>query len=330
MIKQGLLTGFANYFASKEAAEWNCGQMEKRLFQRKLTDGVYAIALRCRKEGAERPYRLTVLPTLRYWYADPVVTEIQGKQYLFAEAYDRFLNRGFLAAFELEISGDRIACSKPRKVIEEDFHLSFPLVFRHEDQYYLMPESCADNSLRFYRMGDTPFDWQLVRRIPMEDSVDTVVIRAEEGDYFLNTQEHPTEKLWGRQKLYFAKDFLKDELEDVSHLLEDTGYQLTKRNGGPVYSEGGCRFRVGQNCTEDFYGKSFSLYRILELSDKAYREELLCTTEAEELPLEPYPAQYELTGTHTYSRTDQVEAVDVSCRYCSLKNIFAKFIRKFT
>lgn len=303
--------------------------MSNGFIRRKITDSVYAIGLRCRETNTQNPYRLAVLPSVRYWYADPMVAEIGGEHYLFAEAFDRFTSKGFLAAFALDIDGGKVLCSRPRKVIEEQFHLSFPLIFRYGQDYYLMPESCGDNALRFYRMGKNPFEWRLARRIPMEDSVDTVVIQKEEGFYFLNTQEHPTDKLRGREKLYFAADFLTDELQDVSHLLESSEYLLTKRNGGPVYREGGKQIRVCQNCTEDFYGKSFTEYEILELSSTAYRERMLRTTQVEDLPLEEYPAQYELTGTHTYSRTGRIEAIDVSCKYCSIKNVFAKFIRKF-
>lgn len=299
--------------------------MKKNVIQRKLVDPVYAIGLR--PLGSAEAYQLAVLPTMRYWYADPIAAEINGKEYLFAEAYDRFRQKGFIAAFSLELTKDGIRCSEPRKVVEEAFHLSFPVIFQHQGQYYMMPESSADQSLRFYKMGSTPFEWELVRRIPMEDSVDTVVIPTEEGYYFLNTQEHPVETLRGKLKLYFARDFLTDELTELSVLPEPNDYVLTKRNGGPAYEAEGQLFRVSQTSTEKIYGYSYSLYRVLELSKNAYREELVRTVEPKDLQFAPCRADVEIYGTHTYSRTNRVEAVDVSCYYCSAGNLLAKILR---
>lgn len=294
----------------------------------KFIDGVYAIGLRPLREGENLPYRLMVLPSMRYWYADSIVAEINGKEYLFAEAFDRLRLKGFIAAFELEVTGDVVHCSKPRKVLEEDFHLSFPVIFQQDGQYYMMPESSADNSLRIYRMGADPFEWQLARRIPMENSVDTVIIPTQEGFYFHNTQPHNVETLKGRQRLYFTSDVLTGELEDITDCLEEKDYVLNMRNGGPVYEKNGERLRVCQNSSGEFYGVSYSEYRILELSRERYREEFVRTVTPEDHNLAPYPQNLAITGTHTYSRTAKVEAIDVSCHLFSINNILPKIIWK--
>lgn len=300
--------------------------MKKDLIHRKLVDTVYAIGLRQRGEEA---YRLAVLPSMGFWYADPIVAEIDGKEYLFAEAFDRFRERGFIAAFPLEITQDGIHCGEPQKVLEENFHLSFPVIFQHEGQVYMMPESSADHALRFYKMGKTPYEWELVRRIPMENSVDTVIVPTEEGFFFLNTQEHPVETLRGKLKLYYTDDFLTGELTDLSSLLEPNDYVMNKRNGGPVYEQDGQLFRVSQNNAGAFYGVSYSLYRIDALSRTGYSETHLKTVEPKDLVIDSCPENIEIYGTHTYSRTAQVEAIDVSCYHCSLGSILPKILRKF-
>lgn len=302
--------------------------MKNSKLRTKFIDVVYAIGLRPLREDADLPYQLAVLPSLRYWYADPIVAEINGKEYLFAEAFDRLRQKGFIAAFDLEVTQDGVQCSKPRNVLEEDFHLSFPVIFQHDGQYYMMPESSADQSLRIYRMGSTPYEWQLARRIPMENSVDTVIIPAEEGVYFLNTQEHPVETLKGKQRLYFTRDILNGELEDCTDCLAEQDYMLTKRNGGPVYEKNGQRIRVCQNSVGEFYGVSYSEYRIQELSPEQYREEFVRTVNPEDHNIAPWSADLEIFGTHTYSRTAKVEAIDVSCYYCSVDNILPKVLRK--
>lgn len=300
--------------------------MKKDIIHRKMVDMVYAIGLRQR---GERAYTLAILPSMGYWYADPIVAEIDGETYLFAEAFDRFREKGCIAAFALEVTEEGIRCGKPRKVLEEPFHLSFPVIFQREGQYYMMPESSADQSLRIYKMGKTPYEWELVRRIPMENSVDTVIVPTEEGYFFLNTQEHPVETLRGKLRLYYTDDFLTGELTDLSHLLEPNDYELTKRNGGPVYEQDGHLYRICQNSTAEFYGFSYSGYRIEALSKTAYQETYLGTVEPKALVIDRCPENMEIYGTHTYSRTAKVEAIDVGCYDCSAGNVLPKILRKF-
>ncbi len=72
-----------------------------------------------------------------------------------------------------------ICCFRPKRVISEAFHLSFPLVFPFDGEYYLIPESNKDNSLLIYKMGASAYDWTSIRRIPMYDSKNL----ADDGGY---------------------------------------------------------------------------------------------------------------------------------------------------
>lgn len=291
-------------------------------------DNVYAIALRS-ADSHDGRYTVCVPPSVRYWYADPIVYELNGRTYLFAEQYDRFLKKGFLAAFEVLTKDGKISCTQPKRVISEAFHLSFPLIFTYENEHYLIPESCGDNSLRIYKMGKTAYEWELLRRIPMNDAVDTVLIPKDGRVFLINTEEHPTKKLYGKQKVYCMDSFPNGELNLIS---EEEEYSLTRRNGGPIFrDEEQNLIRVCQNCTESFYGKSFSLYEITELSEEnGYADRQLSTIETDDLLLDISDGQFHLTGTHTYSKTEKYEAIDIFCNYYSVGNILAKLIRKFT
>lgn len=299
--------------------------MNKNILHRKLSDNVYAIALRV-TDSCDGKYSVVVPPTTRYWYADPVVCELNGETYLFAEQYDRFFKKGYIAVFHVDIINGSVRCSKPKRILSEPFHLSFPLLFSRDQQWYMIPESSADNSLLIYKMGETPYDWEQIRRIPMTDSVDTVLCQKDDMIFFINTEEHSTKKLYGKQKIYSMTDFPYGELVLIG---EEDDYSLERRNGGPIFESSDKIIRVCQNCTEKFYGKSFSFYEITELSPEGYQDVLQKTIEVQDLKLDKPVKRYEITGTHTFSRTDRVEAIDIFCSYFSVRNIFAKLIRKF-
>ena len=128
-------------------------------------------------KGGDVPFRL-LKPTLNCWYADPLLTEINGTEYLFMEVFYRKKEKGFIGVSTFAENGN---LTSPRCVLEESFHLSFPVVFLYEGQYILMPECSESRSLRFYRTGqDQSCSDSLLREIPTEEKlVDTVVYHAE-------------------------------------------------------------------------------------------------------------------------------------------------------
>lgn len=292
-----------------------------------MMDNVYVVGLR-KKDDANGAYSICIPHSARYWYADPVLHEMNGKTYLFFEGFDRFLKIGYLSVSEVDLNGEEITCSKPKRIISEPFHLSFPMVFPYENGLYIVPESRDDNSLRIYKMGKTVYDWSLYRRIPLNDSVDTVLFQMDNRVYFINTEEHPSKNLYGRQMIYAMDAFPDGELKLLDASEE---YSLTRRNGGAMYKVRDAYVRVCRNCTENFYGKSVSLYEICEFTeDGVYADKLIKTIEAEDLPIRNLEKNFQITGTHTYSTTDRVEAVDLVGNDFSCKNFFAKLIRKFT
>lgn len=111
------------------------------------------------------------------------------------------MKKGFLAAFEVLTKDGKISCTKLKRLILEAFHLSFPLIFTYENEHYLIPESCGDNSLRIYKMGKNAYEWELLRRIPVNDAVDTVQIPKNDRVFLINTEEHPTKNFTENKKL---------------------------------------------------------------------------------------------------------------------------------
>ncbi|MBI4687071.1 MAG: discoidin domain-containing protein [Nitrospirae bacterium] len=45
-------------------------------------------------------------------------------------------------------------------VLNESFHLSYPLVFKYNGQYFMIPETNAANSIRLYEATNFPYNWQ--------------------------------------------------------------------------------------------------------------------------------------------------------------------------
>ncbi|MFB9949585.1 hypothetical protein ACFFP0_12040 [Rhizobium puerariae] len=90
------------------------------------------------------------------FYADPFPMEHEGRLYLFVEEFPYALGRGIISVAELGPDGK---FDRPRAVIEEPHHLSYPNVFAHEGAIFMIPESGSASEVVLYRADRFPDRW---------------------------------------------------------------------------------------------------------------------------------------------------------------------------
>lgn len=88
--------------------------------------------------------------------ADPFILKEGKTWYLFFEVYNNDTQQGDLA---VATSNNSWIWHYQQIVIDEPFHLSYPYVFKWEDEYYLIPESFEANSIRLYKAENFPTKW---------------------------------------------------------------------------------------------------------------------------------------------------------------------------
>src|SRR6185312_630686 len=91
--------------------------------------------------------------------ADPFMIRTNGQFHLFFEAMERKSNRGAIGLAE---SDDGKNWKYKGVVMEENFHLSYPYVFAENGDYYMIPESAEDLSVRLYKASQFPDKWEHV------------------------------------------------------------------------------------------------------------------------------------------------------------------------
>ena len=321
-------------------------------------DFAYAIAYRPVTQGKDggfpkggnEPFRL-LKPTLNHWYADPLFAVIDGKEYLFMEVFDRKKNKGLIGVSEFTEKG---VLTTPRIILEEDFHLSFPIIFKYGEDYILMPECSASQALRFYKLNPLTLEVSLLRAIPTQDRlVDTVLFDL--NDRFLtllSCRENVENPRQTGLIMYSLPDLLTGELTEIPLPEEYNSPSYLLRNGGPVYREGNKIIRILQESTETEYGHNL-IFREVIFSKKnaadlakvtagdpagdparvsgkncpddfcSYAETDLYKLFLEDLNLS-LPATWRKQGTHTYSLGSAHETVDISFNRFHLGNMSYK------
>lgn len=90
------------------------------------------------------------------FYADPFPFEWRGKYFIFVEEVIHAKRKGVISVSECTANGN---FEVPRTVLEEPYHLSYPQVFVHGDNIWMIPESGGGRKVSLYRADPFPDRW---------------------------------------------------------------------------------------------------------------------------------------------------------------------------
>lgn len=271
------------------------------------------------KGGESKPF--TVLPnTLRYWAADPFIISVEEKDYLFFEMFDRLKSKGLIGYREL----NEKKVGKMKIAYEANHHLSFPFIFKHEGNYYIMPEYSEGKELFVLKATHFPDKWEKVENwMDGKRLVDSVLVDYE-GNNYLFTQDLGTG--YSSEELTL---FVRSGDEWVPHRENPIVKSLANsRLGGKTFFDKNQLIRVAQDC-ENGYGTQLHFNRINTLNEFNYEEELLKTISLKDINVDSKEA---FCGIHTYNFDERYEVIDLKNRnklrlYNSL-NVICRGIRK--
>lgn len=236
--------------------------------------------------------------TRRYTAADPFLFEEAGVTYLFAEIYDKKEGRGKLGYSVFD--GNRF--SPWKIVISEPYHLSYPNIFRFQDQIYLVPEANESHSLYAYKAVSFPDTW--VKCDPILTGcrlVDTTFL--DDGDRHLMFTYDIGDS--AKKKLYLYSVNEKGEVKPYisDHISED---DATARPGGNFFRRQEDVIRVSQDCTGD-YGVAVVFSKITDCTPECYAEEKVLRLSPEDITVN----KRFITGLHTYNANETMEVIDL-------------------
>lgn len=92
------------------------------------------------------------------FYADPFPVTVDGRSYLFVEDYAYAARKGVISVAEINTDGSLGAM---RPALEQDCHLSYPNVFAHDSQVWMIPETAARKTIELWVADRFPDRWRL-------------------------------------------------------------------------------------------------------------------------------------------------------------------------
>ena len=91
------------------------------------------------------------------FFADPFVITKDEKTICYVEDYYYEQKKGCITAIEM-IDHKHYQILGP--VIEDPFHMSFPFLFKYQQELYMVPETAGSNSIRLYKCVEFPLKWE--------------------------------------------------------------------------------------------------------------------------------------------------------------------------
>jgi hypothetical protein len=257
-------------------------------------------------------YRFELLrpPRDRFW-ADPFPVRHGDGYLVFLEELEYRAVRGHISVMEVDSRG---GWTRPVKVLERPYHLSYPFVFQWNGDWWMIPETQENRAVELYRAHAFPHDWRLEKvLLPDVNAVDATL--AEIG---------------GRWWMFATIAVEGASLNDELHLFHAPGPLgpwephrgnpvksdvRSARPAGRVFQAGDDWFRPAQDCSRR-YGYAVVLHRIDELTPDTYRE-------AEVSRILPHWRR-DVLGTHTLNSAEGLTVVDALVRRNRLAQLFAR------
>ncbi len=197
--------------------------------------------------------------------ADPFIVGSNDQYYMFFEVMNRKTKQGDIGYAK---SDNGLTWKYSGIVLDESFHLSYPYVFENKGNYYLIPSSGNDLSVRLYVASPFPEKWQYVGNLLS-------------GHHYIDPSIVNYDDRWWLFASVPSSDslnlFYSDELREgwTSHPMNPIikSNKNISRPGGRVVVHNNRVYRLTQD-DHPYYGIQVFCYEITNLSTSSYKEHL--------------------------------------------------------
>ena len=245
--------------------------------------------------------------------ADPFGTNVDSEVVVFCEGFDRATKKGRIVTANLSNNPPKVEATSG--LGRDNAHLSYPFVFRVEDELYCLPESASSGQLELYRCLNFPRRWESVRKILRGRYLDPTLFQYQGRWWLFCTDQDRGSQTslvaWWSTSL--AGPWLPHKANPIKVDVRSA------RPAGTPFIRDGVLFRPGQDSSRR-YGARIALNRVDRLTEDVYSEVLVKYLFPDHSG--PYP-----DGLHTISSVGKFTLVDGYRTVLSTRNLIRLFGR---
>lgn len=233
--------------------------------------------------------QILIPPRDRFW-ADPFPIQKDGTLHVFIEEYLYSTAQGHISVLSRNSSG---GWSEPTKVVDRPYHISYPFVFEHAGELFMLPETTSAGQIELYRCVEFPTKWELDTAL-VENFVgnDPTLFQQDDGTWWLIVDRSCDLHLF--YSVSPRGPFVAHEGNPVKSDSRNT------RPAGRIFRLGNDLVRPAQDCSMR-YGREVVFNKIVSLNPESFEE-----VEIGRLRL----SRTEAIGCHTFNRIDGITIVD--------------------
>jgi hypothetical protein len=235
-------------------------------------------------------------PKDRFW-ADPFPVLAHGKYYIFMEEFLYDTRKAHISVIEMDLDG---TWKEPVKVLERDYHLSYPFLFEWHGQLYMVPETKRNKTIELYRCVEFPLKWEFERVILDDVQAVDATLHQVDGMWWLFCN------IGGRDfssndelHLFYAKTPFGPW---AAHKLNPVKSDVrSARPAGRLFCRDGELYRPSQDCSVRM-GGAIVMNRITRLTLEDFKEEVVAR-------IDP-TWRKGMLGTHTINAVGALTVLD--------------------
>ena len=236
----------------------------------------------------------------RYW-GDPFVLSKGGRFYAFIEEKLYATGKGHIACLTLDAAGKLV---KHEVVLEREYHVSYPFLFEHEGELFMMPETAANRTVEVYRCRRFPDQWEFHKTVLHDIYAVDATLLEYGGRYWLfaNVRE-PGGSSLNALYLFWSESPLSDSWtpHPQNPVVKDIA---SARPAGGLFIKDGQLIRPAQDSSHR-YGGALRFNRITKLSQDEYGEETVGIFA---------PPGGKWRATHTFNQAGGLTVIDAVLR----------------
>lgn len=256
---------------------------------------------------------------IKYWYADPLLYNHENKIYMFYEAFNKRKGLGEIGV--AKVINNKIVDHKV--ILKESFHMSYPFVFNMNDKIYMIPETSSIKKLLLYESVRFPDKWRL-KKVLMEnvEFSDATILKHRDKLYLFVSKVLSPIPYKDELLLFNLEKNFRLMPHECNPIISDNEFS---RPAGRILKCKNRLVRVSQDCSNGEYGKAIKFNEIISLTADNYKEKNIATILPEDIPIK---SRKMFCGTHTYSRSGNIEVIDLKYQVFDLKKFF-KYMYSF-
>ena len=282
----------------------NFGKFLKRNLENTYSFEQWGLLFDIKKEISKSMWRYKkILPPKDRFWADPHIVTMDKNYFIFIEEYIYNQSKGHIAVIKMDKEGNYDYLGK---VLEKDYHLSYPFVFEFKNNFYMIPETESNNNIELYKCVDFPKKWEYHGEIMSNVSaVDTTIFNHDNKWWmFTGIKENMGSSNSDELFLFHSDSPLSNKWEPHSKnpIISDV---RQARPAGKIFSFKDKLYRPSQNSSK-FYGYGISINQINNISKNEYEETSITSI----LP----NWDKNITGVHTFAYDSGLSMIDAKIK----------------